>query len=82
MQTILQLILENENSYFYLNQEIKKFEKVSGSKKNDNKLQSLIIGDNSLDQIPKEYVKENINIYGVYFGKNNIEENLNKISLK
>ena len=64
------IILENENSYFHLNQEIKKIEKVSGSKKNDNKLQSLIIGDNkSLDQIPKEYVKENINIYGVYFGK-------------
>ena len=29
--------------------------------------------------IPDKYVKNDIKIYGVYFGKNNIEENLNKL---
>ena len=29
--------------------------------------------------IPDKYVKDKIKIYGVYYGKNNIEENLNKI---
>ena len=57
--------------------------KKSGSKINDNKLQILIIGENNkpLDQLPQKYVKENIKIYGVYFGKKYIEENLNKLLL-
>ena len=78
------VILENENSYYHLNNEIKKFEKISGSKINDNKLQILIIGENNkpLDQLPLKYVKEYIKIYGVYFGKNYIEENMNKLLLE
>ena len=78
------VILENENSYYHLNNEIKNFEKISGSKINDNKLQILIIGENNkpLDQLPLKYVKENIKIYGVYFGKNYIEENMNKLLLE
>ena len=78
------VIIKHENSYYYLNEEIKKFEKVSGSKINDNKLQILIVGENEHDfkVIPKDYIKDNIKIYGVIFGKDYIEQNLNKLVLE
>ena len=76
------VILEHENSYFHLNKKIKSFEEISGSKINENKLEIILrLGKQikSVNMIPDKCVKDKIKIYGVYYGKNNIEENLNKL---
>ena len=47
-------------------------------------MQILIVGENENDfkVIPKDYIKDNIKIYGVIFGKDYIEQNLNKLVLE
>ena len=79
------VIIKEETSYFYLKQEMKRFEKISGSKNNEDKLQVLKVGKNknkSLEQFSENNIKQSIKIYGIVYGKDAIRENTKNLMIK
>ena len=71
------VILRTESSFVYLKNELNHFENSSGSKANEEKFEILKLGNWNLTNydIPKQSVKENIKIVGIYFGNNVQEKN-------
>ena len=79
------VIIKEETSYFYLKQEMKRFERISGSKNNEDKLQVLKVGKNknkSLEQFSENNIKQSIKIYGIVYGKDAIRENTENLMIK
>ena len=79
------VIIKNEISYHYLKKETEKFEKVSGSKNNKDKLQAIRIGKNKnkkLDSNLNNNIKESIKIYGIVYGKDSIRKNMEDLMNK
>ena len=72
------VIIKNKKSYTALNTETKKYSENSGSKINQDKTEILTLGNcNDLkDSISKTLFKDKIKVYGIIFGENEIQENL------
>ena len=79
------VVIRNETSYYHLKKETKKFEKASGSKNYEDKLQAMRIGKNKnkkLDGILNNDIRESIKIYGIVYGKDSIRKNIKDLMNK
>ena len=72
------VIIKIKKSYTALNTETKEYSENSGSKINQDKTEILTLGNcNDLkDSISKTLFKDTIKVYGIIFGENEIQENL------
>lgn len=75
------IFVKTQKSYNELKIELSKYEEISGSKINKEKCGILKIGKWEKIEInlPNNLIKDNIKIFGIYFGKNNEKENIVKI---
>ena len=72
------VIIKNKKSFSNLNKETKTYSENSGSKINQDKTEILTFGnwDDLKESNPENLFKNKIKVYGVIFGENEIQENL------